>query len=77
MNDQLKGKAVLVNMDGYIEMECEMNRFGKLFWNVETCYLPGDGAVLAFEFESDQTYLLSLIKQLTTVLTAFPVIGKP
>ncbi|WP_429821964.1 WapI family immunity protein [Domibacillus aminovorans] len=42
-----------------------------------TCYPSGYGAVLRFEFESDQSYLKDLIKELDAILAIFPVIGKP
>ncbi|MBM6618774.1 WapI family immunity protein [Bacillus suaedaesalsae] len=77
MNKDLKGNAILVNLDSFIEMECKMSHFGKLLWSFETCYPNGDGAVLTSEFESDQSYLPKLIKELEMILNAFPVIGKP
>ena len=58
-------------------IECEMDKLGKIIWTAETCYPAGYGAVLKFEFESDQSFLIGLIKELETILTAFPVIGKP
>jgi hypothetical protein len=77
MSKLLKGKATLKNLDNYLHIECEMDKLGKIIWTAETCYPAGYGAVLKFEFESDQSFLIGLIKELETILTAFPVIGKP
>ncbi len=54
-----------------------MNYSGQIMWSGETCYPAGYGAVLKFEFKSDQSYLKRLIKELDDILTVFPVIGKP
>ena len=77
MSKLLKGKAILNNLDNYLHIECEMDKLGKIIWTAETCYPSGYGAVLKFEFESDQSFLIGLIKELENILTAFPVIGKP
>lgn len=77
MNKKMKGKAALSNLDGYLHIEGEMNKLGQIFWTAETCYPAGYGAVLKFEFVSDQSYLERLIKELNDILVAFPVLGKP
>lgn len=77
LNKNLKGNATLNNLDKYIHFECEMDRLGKMKWSGETCYPAGFGAVLNFEFNSDQSYLERLIKELEAVLSVFPIIGKP
>ncbi|RUL48607.1 MULTISPECIES: hypothetical protein [Lysinibacillus] len=77
MDNKLKGKAILYNMEEYIQLEGEINHFGQLKWKGETCFPVGDGAVLNFGFTSDQSYLKGIIKELEAILTAFPVIGKP
>lgn len=77
MNKNMKGKAILNNLDGYLEIEGEMNKLGQIIWTAETCYPAGYGAVLNFEFDSDQSYLETIIKELDDILVAFPVLGKP
>lgn len=77
MDNKLKGKAILYNMEEYIQLEGEINHFGQLKWKGETCFPVGDGAVLNFRFTSDQSYLKGIIKELQAILTVFPVIGKP
>ncbi|WP_203364726.1 hypothetical protein [Bacillus sp. REN10] len=77
MNKNMKGKAILNNLDGYLEIEGEMNKLGQIIWTAETCYPAGYGAVLNFEFVSDQSYLETIIKELDDVLVAFPVLGNP
>lgn len=77
MSKLLKGKATLNNLDNYLQIECEMNKTGKIIWTVETCYPAGYGAVLKFKFESDQSFLVELIKETENMLSTFPVIGKP
>jgi hypothetical protein len=65
------------NMETFIQIEGEMDKLGKIMWIAETCYPAGYGAVLKFEFESDQSYLNNLIKELEEILTSYPVIGTP
>jgi hypothetical protein len=77
METKLKGQAKLNNIDGYLDIECEMNRTGRMMWSAELCYPAGHGALLSFDFESDQSYLGDLIKQLEQLLRVYPVIGKP
>lgn len=77
MSRQLKGKAILKNLDSYIHFVCEMNSLGQITWSGETCYPAGYGSVLNFEFKSNQSYLERLIKELDVILSVFPVIGKP
>jgi hypothetical protein len=54
-----------------------MNNTGRIIWSAELCYLAGYGAQLNFDFESDQSFLKELIKQLEPILSVFPVIGRP
>jgi hypothetical protein len=77
MNKQLNGKASLKNLDNYLHIECEMDKLGKIMWTAETCYPVGYGAVLNFEFESDQSFLNRLITELDDISSDFPVIGNP
>ncbi|MFC5603751.1 hypothetical protein [Sporosarcina koreensis] len=77
LRQSLRGKASLTNLEGNLEFEGEIDKLGKIKWNAETCYPAGNGAVLEFKFESDQTYLNMLIKELDDIITHFPVIGKP
>ncbi|WP_110111803.1 hypothetical protein [Bacillus sp. CGMCC 1.16541] len=77
MNDTLTGKAALHNLDNYIQIEGEMTKTGMIHWTAETCYPAGYGAVLTFEFASDQSYLNELIEQLDELLLAYPVVGTP
>ncbi|MGG1397723.1 hypothetical protein ABE288_07830 [Bacillus salipaludis] len=67
MSKLLKGKATLKNIDYYLHIECEMDKLGKILWTAETCYPAGYGAVL--KFESDQSFLIRLIKELDDILT--------
>ncbi|WP_270182274.1 WapI family immunity protein [Alkalihalobacillus sp. CinArs1] len=77
MNETLKGKAVLENMEDFILLEGRMDALGNVMWSGETCYPMGTGAILNFTFESDQSYLTKLIEELIVVVDKFPVIGKP
>lgn len=77
MKKHLSGKAKLVNLDTYIHFECEMDKLGHINWSGETCYPAGSGAVLNFEFVSDQSYLEELIKELDDITYVYPVIGTP
>ncbi|TKD72310.1 hypothetical protein [Pseudalkalibacillus hwajinpoensis] len=77
MDEKMKGKALLDSMEGAVKIEGKMNLLGKLMWTCETCHPIGTGAVLQFEFDSDQSYLPKLIKELEGILTSYLVIGKP
>ncbi|MFJ7667073.1 hypothetical protein ACIQXI_08185 [Lysinibacillus sp. NPDC097195] len=77
IKSNLRGKAILKNLDNYINIECVINDKGHLFWTVRTCYPAGYGAVLHVDFKSDQSYLQKLTKELRDILTVFPVIGNP
>ena len=37
---------------------------------------PGQGHTLSFRFRIDQTFLLELVRELATVLEAFPIQGE-
>lgn len=77
MNRTLKGSAVLNNLDHYIHIESEINNLGHINWKGETCYPAGYGARLNFEFQSNQSYLHKIIKELEAILEIYPVIGIP
>lgn len=77
MDKKLKGKANLVNLDGYLELEAELDIRGRISWIAETCYPAGMGAVLKFDFYSDQSYLKGIINEIEAILSVFPVLGKP
>ncbi|WP_435372052.1 WapI family immunity protein [Sporosarcina luteola] len=73
----VKSKGKPYKFEGNLDFEGEIDKLGKIKWNAETCYPAGNGAVLEFKFESDQTYLNMLIKELDDIIIQFPVIGKP
>lgn len=77
ISSDLSGKAMLLNMEDYIQLECQMNKMGQLLWSGQTSYPVGNGAVLKFEFKSDQSYLQRLVKEVEDILLVFPVIGNP
>ncbi|WP_165996194.1 hypothetical protein [Bacillus sp. Cs-700] len=77
LDETLKGKASFKNMEDFIVLEAEVDLTGKVMWTGETCYPLGTGAVLKFDFESDQSYLKYIIKELKAILEEIPVIGKP
>ena len=76
MNRHLKGKVILKNLESFIHFEGEMNKVGQIVWSGETCYPVGSGAVLSFEFVSDQSHLYNLIKELENITYEYPVIGE-
>ncbi|MFC4713526.1 hypothetical protein [Planococcus dechangensis] len=75
MNDKRKGKAELTSMEGVIEVQCRTNLLGRIAWQAKTQYPSGTGAVLTFEFASDQSYLLLLLRELENILASYPVVG--
>ncbi|MBD8028705.1 hypothetical protein H9636_18930 [Ureibacillus sp. Re31] len=76
MNRYLTGKAILKNLESIIHFEGEMDKLGHIDWSGETCYPAGSGAVLTFEFVSNQSYLEDLIKELEDITYVYPVIGE-
>ncbi|WP_211655442.1 WapI family immunity protein [Planococcus alpniumensis] len=77
MNKRLKRKVELTSMEGVIDVQGRINLLGRIVWKVETQYPVGTGAVLTFEFDSDQSFVPPLLKELEGVLTNYPVIGTP
>ncbi|WP_339147162.1 MULTISPECIES: hypothetical protein [unclassified Sutcliffiella] len=77
MHRHLSGKAILKNLDSFIHFEGVMNKLGHIDWSGETCYPAGSGAVLTFEFVSNQSYLENLIKELEDIIKIYSVIGMP
>lgn len=73
MNKDLEGTASFLSIEDAIEVKAVMDTLGGIYWEVSTCY-PVRGAVLTFDFGSDQSYLDQLIKELDEVLTEFPVL---
>lgn len=77
MDKKLKGKTELTSMEGVIDVQGRINLLGRIVWEVETQYPVGTGAVLTFEFDSDQSVVPPLLKELEDVLANYPVIGTP
>ncbi|MGO1059206.1 WapI family immunity protein [Planococcus sp. FY231025] len=76
MNKNLEGTATLISIENVIQANAMMNPQGGIFWNVTIRYPVSSGAVLDFEFGSDQSYLDQLIKELEEVLVEFPVLER-
>ncbi|MBD8015028.1 WapI family immunity protein [Planococcus wigleyi] len=77
MNQELKGTASLISIENAIEAKAVMDSFGGIYWEVSTRYPISTGAVLTFDFGSDQSYLNQLVKELDEVLSEFPVLEHP
>ncbi|RLQ90856.1 hypothetical protein [Planomicrobium sp. Y74] len=77
MNQELVGTASLISIENAIEAKAVIDSLGGIYWEVSTCYPIGTGAVLTFEFDSDQSYLNQLVKELDEVLKEFPVLETP
>lgn len=76
MNKNLEGTATLISIENVIRANAMMNPQGGIFWTVTIRYPVSSGAVLDFEFGSDQSYLDQLIKELEEVLVEFPVLER-
>lgn len=74
MNQELEGTGSLISLENAIEAKAVMDSLGGIYWEVSTCYPIGTGAVLTFGFDSDQSYLYQLVKELDEVLKEFPVL---
>lgn len=77
MNQKLEGTASLISIENAIEVKGSMDSQGGIYWEARTRYPISTGALLDFEFGSDQSYLDPLIKELDEVLTEFPVLEHP
>jgi hypothetical protein len=69
----MKGKAVLKNMDSVIRLEVTADKTGRLIWDGELVYPAGVGTFLKFTYESDQTFLPGLISEIRQILRQYPV----
>lgn len=74
MNQEVEGTASLISIEHSIEAKAIMDSLGGIYWEVSTCCPIGTGAVLTFEFRSDQSYRDQLVKELDEVLKEFPVL---
>lgn len=74
MNQELEGTASLISIENAIKAKAVMDSCGGIYWEVSTRYPISTGAVLTFDFGSDQSYLNQLIKELDEVLSEFPVL---
>lgn len=73
MYENMKGRTILSNLEDTIHIKGEINKLGHIDWYSETCYPAGIGAMLTFEFTSDQSYLEKLIKELDEIIAAYDV----
>jgi len=76
LNLNLKGKANLENMEEVIKLKLNVCKTGKLKWEGRLLYPAGIGSTLVFEYDSDQTFLPAIIKELKNVLKRYPMKGK-
>lgn len=74
MYKNMTGASMLNNRDDTIHIKGEINELGHIDWYGETCYPAGIGAILTFEFTSDQSYLEKLIQELAAIINTYPVI---
>lgn len=74
VNDTLTGTANLATLDPLLGLGLSVDHLGHLIWNVAVVD-PARAypAQLSFRFESDQTYLPSILSQIDAVLAAYPV----
>ena len=72
--EKISGNTELTTLENPIHLVGKMTKTGKICWNGKTVYPIGFGAMLEFEFESDQSYLPVLIAELEKVLNVYPVI---
>lgn len=77
MDQKLEGSASFISIENTIEAKAVMDSSGGIYWEVSTRYPISIGAVLTFDFGSDQSYLNQLVKELDEVLTEFPVLEHP
>lgn len=72
----LEGIAEFVTIESGIYLKATIERkTGKLIWSVEAQYPQGDGAILEFEFQSDQSYVYETIRGLKYIIKQYPVLS--
>lgn len=74
MHESLQGKAALSSLESEIFIDAELKKTGQITWNVETQYPAGYGATLTFDFESDQSFLYEILKDLKSIIEEYPVL---
>lgn len=76
LHQSLEGKAEFVTIESGIYLKATIERkTGKLIWNVESQYPQRDGAILEFEFQSDQSYIYETIRELKDIIKQYPVLS--
>ena len=77
LHDSLEGSAEFMPTEPSVILQVAIDGFGRLAWKCKAQHPLGYGATLEFEFTADQSYLPSLISQLSGVLEKYPVRGEP
>jgi len=72
LHSTLRGTASLHSLENDVTLEGRVDSLGALHWTCTVQHPQGIGAKLEFGFSSDQSYLPSLIAQLTDILDKYP-----
>ncbi len=75
MYSSMSGSSSLVGLESNVDIQVQMDRLGKLEWQVRLTFPSGYGASLEFQIPSEQSYLISLIDELKVIIKEFPIKG--
>ena len=73
--ENLSGLAELVTMEGWLKIQVRGDRRGHIICHCEIRDQPGSSNILVCTLRFDQTYLPTTLRELVSVLAAFPVLG--
>ena len=69
--NHLQGGATFSGLDNALKMDLNFNRFGQISIEGYFKELPSEENILQFEFESEQSYLVSTLQQLKTIVVQY------
>lgn len=76
LHEDLSGQADLVTLEDWLTIQVHGDRQGHIICHCEIRDQPGSRNMLVCTLRFDQSYLPTTLKELASVVAAFPVIGK-
>jgi hypothetical protein len=73
----LSNEAALRTMEDALYVKCDLDITGSIKWHCRITYPIGDGSVLNFSFETDNSQIQILKRQLENEMNLYPVVGTP
>lgn len=70
---ELKGTVCLCTLEGGINVEASVDKLGHIEWKAEVQYPEGYGAELNFTFNTDQSYVYQILRDLKQTIDEYPI----